>query len=184
MFSSHDVVIDAPYETSSVRLLHLIDRGALRGISQTACYRGADLLLRVGPLGGVPGLSKLVSARFLDPVRGSDSTTVSLRWEATGVGGDLFPAFDGDLRLSAEDGAWSRLRLVGSYRPPLGRTGVRLDRAVLGRVADATVRSFVEALARVIAVPPEARSSGGTVSGQRPPRGPTPRHGDALARTG
>jgi hypothetical protein len=157
MFSSHGVVIDAPYDTSSVRLLHLINRGASHGIAPTADYRGADTLIRVGPFGGVPGLSKLVSARFLDPVRGSGSMSVSLRWEATGLGGDLFPAFDGDLRLSAEDDAQSRLRLVGSYRPPLGRTGIKLDRAVIWRVADATVHSFVDALARVIAVPPEAR---------------------------
>jgi hypothetical protein len=85
--------------------------------------------------------------------------TVSLRWDPTGAGEELFPGFDGDLRLSAEGEARSRLRLVGSYRPPLGRTGLKLDRAVIWRVADATVRSFVGALARVIAVPPEARST-------------------------
>jgi hypothetical protein len=76
--------------------------------------------------------------------------TVPLRWEATGMGGDLFPVFDGDLVLKAEDEGRSRVGLVGSYRPPLGRTGVTLDRAVMGRVAEATVRSFVNALAGAI----------------------------------
>jgi hypothetical protein len=166
MFSSHEILIDAPYDTSSVRLLHMINRSALRGISETAYHRGSDMLIRVGPFGCVPGLSKLVSARFLDPVCGSGSLTVSLRWEATGMGGNLFPAFDGDLHLTGEAESRSRLRLVGSYRPPLGPIGVKLDRAAMGRVADATVRSFVDALARVIAVPPEARSTSGT--GLRP----------------
>jgi hypothetical protein len=127
------------------------------------------MLIRVGPFGAVPGLSKLVSARFLDPVRGSGSMTVPLRWEATGMGGDLFPVFDGDLVLTAEDEGRSRLRLVGSYRPPLGRTGATLDRAVMGRVADATVRSFVDALTGAILAPaPEPRSADGARLGQRP----------------
>jgi hypothetical protein len=173
MFSSHEMLIDAPYDTSSVRLLHLINRGALGGISETAYHRGSGMLIRVGPFGGVPGLSKLVSARFLDPVCGSGSMTVSLRWEATGMGGDLFPVFDGDLHLTGEAETQSRLRLVGSYRPPLGRTGVKLDRAVMGRVADATVRSVVDAVASVIAVPPEARSTGNTGSRERPTTEPT-----------
>jgi hypothetical protein len=174
MFSSHEKVIDAPFAASSTRLVHLINWGTLRGISETAYYRGSNMLIRVGPFGGAPGLSKLVNARFLDPVRGQDSMTVALRWEATGVAGDLFPVFDGDLLLTAEDDSRSRLRLVGSYRPPLGRTGFTLDRAVMGRVADATVRSFVDGLATVMAEPAsEPRSAESKVLRPRPATEPT-----------
>jgi hypothetical protein len=173
MFSSHEKVIDATFATSSGRLVHLINWGTLRGISEAAYHRGSGMLLRVGPFGGAPGLSKLVNARFLEPVRRPDSMTVALRWEATGMAGDLFPVFDGDLLLTADE-ARSRLRLVGSYRPPLGRTGVTLDRAVMGRVADATVRSFVDRLATAMAEPvPEPRSAEDKVLRQWPAAEPT-----------
>lgn len=79
--------------------------------------------------------------------------TVSLRWEATGASGELFPVLDADLVLSAEGHDRSRLELVGSYRPPLGRAGAVLDRAVMNRVAAATIRSLLEEAAAAIVDP-------------------------------
>ena len=50
------------------------------------------------------------------------------------------------------------LRLAGVYRPPLGMAGAVLDRVMLHRVATATDRSFLGALARPAA---EASPEGG-----------------------
>ena len=42
------------------------------------------------------------------------------------------------------------LTMAGSYRPPLGPLGEAVDRAVLRRVAAATIRSFVARVAAQI----------------------------------
>lgn len=153
MFASHEVTVDAPYDVASARLVHLISRGALHGVSETAYDGGLEVLVRVGPLGGAHALSKLVRVRVLGPVRSGVTMTVSLRWEATGLAGELFPVLDADLVLTRKGEGRSQLELVGSYRPPLGRAGAVLDRAVMSRVAAATIRSLLDEVATAVADP-------------------------------
>jgi hypothetical protein len=74
-----------------------------------------------------------------------------LRWEATGAAGELFPVLDADLTLTPDVEGRSRLGLVGSYRPPLGRAGAAVDRAIMNRVALATVRSLLDNIADLLA---------------------------------
>src|SRR5262245_49134669 len=116
MFTSHEITLDLPYDMASGRLVHLINWGSLHGVSEAAYDGGQDVLMRVGPLGGWRGLSKLVRVRVLDPVRRGTTMTVSLRWEATGPASELFPVLDADLILTGAVEGRSRLRLVGSYR--------------------------------------------------------------------
>ena len=59
---------------------------------------------------------------------------------------------DADLILAREGEERTRLGLVGSYRPPLGRTGAALDRAVMSRIAAATIRSLLEEIAAAVAL--------------------------------
>lgn len=153
MFASHEVILDAPYDVASARLAHLINWGTLQSVSKTAYDGGAEALVRVGPLGGAHRLSKLVRVRVLDPVRHGVTMTVPLRWEATGLAGELFPVLDADLILTETGDGGSRLELVGSYRPPLGRAGAMLDRAVMSRVAAATIRSLLDEVATAVADP-------------------------------
>jgi hypothetical protein len=153
MFASHEVALDAPYEAATARLVHLINWGALHSVSEAAYEGGWQALVRVGPFGNEPGLSKLVRVRVLNPVRRGTTMTVSLRWEATGPAGELFPVLDADLILMREGEARSRLRLLGSYRPPLGRAGAALDRTIMNHVAVATVRSLLDNIADALADP-------------------------------
>ena len=68
---------------------------------------------------------------------------LSLRWEAAGAGGGLFPVLDADLTLAPYGESATLLALAGVYRPPLGVVGAALDRVVLRRVAQATIGRFV-----------------------------------------
>jgi hypothetical protein len=86
-------------------------------------------------------------------VRRDGTTTVWLRWEATGPVGGLFPVLDADLQLRSEGLEKTRLTLNGCYRPPLGRLGAGLDRAVLHRVAAATIRALLRGIADTLAEP-------------------------------
>ena len=165
MFASDELLIDATYELVAARLVHLVNRGALNGVSKAAYEGQWEAVVRVGPLGGTIGLSKLVRVRVLDPARQGATMIISLRWEATGPAGELFPALDADLLLTPEGEDGSRLGLVGVYRPPLGRAGAVLDKVIMNRLAVATVHSFLQRLATAVADP---------MNGPSPARGAIP----------
>jgi hypothetical protein len=150
MFAVHEVAVDAQYDRAVARLIHLVNRGTLYGVSQVAYEGGLESLVRVGPFGDAPALSKLVRVRVLEPVRHGETMTAPLRWEATGAAGDLFPVLDADLVLTRDGDEGSRLRLIGSYRPPLGRAGAVLDKAIMGRIAAATIRSLLNSIALML----------------------------------
>jgi hypothetical protein len=144
MFAADDLMIDAPFQVVSGRLTHLLNHRALHAVCEDAYEGGWELTLRVGPFGGVRGLSRLVRVRTLEPVHRGERMTVALRWEATGATGDLFPVLDAELILSSAGEGRSRLELLGSYRPPWGRAGVVVDKMIMGRVAEATIGSLLD----------------------------------------
>ena len=119
--------------------------------------RGLSAFFGVGPADSVAG--KLVRVRFLDPVYRDDAMTAGLRWEAVGATDALFPVLDANLSISPAGEQTARLALVGSYRPPLGRLGSGLDRAVIHRVAAATMRSLLRGVAEALVSPAPARES-------------------------
>ena len=101
------------------------------------------MLLRVGPLGDRPRGFRLAAVRFLEPVDGNSTTTVGLRWEATGSAAGLFPVLDANLTLTPDGGDRSQLTLIGTYRAPSGRLGAALDRVTLHQLADETVATML-----------------------------------------
>ena len=135
MFVGDEVRLDIGFAVARERLLRLGEGGALLATSAGAYGPG---LTRVG----VAGVSKLVrvQARVLSWT--DVSAALALRWEAIGPGGGLFPVLDADLTL-ASAGAGTMLTLAGAYRPPLGPLGQAVDRAILHRVAVATIRNFL-----------------------------------------
>jgi len=152
MFAGHEVTIEAPFEVAAARLGNLLRRDALRDVCEGA-YEGGLAAVRVGPFGGKPGLSKLVRVSFAEPARRGATITVPLRWEATGAAGELFPVLDADLIMAHYGDDQTLLALTGSYRPPFGRVGAALDRAILHRLATATIRSLLEGLSGAITQP-------------------------------
>jgi hypothetical protein len=172
MFASQEVVVQLPREVVSARLVHLTNRGALRNVSESAYEDGYEMLLRVGPFGDLPGLSKLVRVRVLAAARHEAAQTTSLRWEATGPAGELFPVLDADLTLTAEGEDRSRIVLVGSYRPPLGRAGAAVDRAIMNRVATATLRAVLDELASLLIASPAYPDVGREIPRWRPTTAP------------
>jgi hypothetical protein len=153
MFVSAEVLVDLGFPAALAGLADLA-RGELPGgVSQAAYGDGLNGLVRVGPLGEVPGMSKLVEVYVLDVVTRGESAVLALRWQAAGRGGRLFPVLDADIWLTPAGEHSARLSLAGVYRPPLGALGAGLDRAVFHRVADATARSLLARVADVLARP-------------------------------
>lgn len=116
----------------------------LAGMSDAAdiAYRRAeDLLARVHPEGH--RIAKTVRLDVGEPFRRTGETSIPLRWEATGTPG-LFPKMEADLVVEEVGIRLTKVALQGSYDPPLGSLGRALDRALLHRVAEATVKHFVD----------------------------------------
>jgi hypothetical protein len=156
MFIARELIVHAEFGDTRARLARIVGAGGLAGVSRAAYEDGLAHLVRVGPFGDVPGVSKLVIIRFLDPVYRKGTMRVALRWEAMGAAGGLFPVLDADLSLSAAGEHSARLGLCGCYRPPLGRVGAALDTAVLRRVAVATIDALLRDVADAVATPAAA----------------------------
>jgi hypothetical protein len=149
MFVSDEVRADASFGVAVQRLADL----ALDSLAGLADGAWGDGLARVGP---VPGLSKLVQVQATELVQRDQCAQLTLRWQATGPFGGLFPVLDADITLIPDGDAATLIGLSGVYGPPGGAVGAGLDRAILHRVATATIRSFLARIAAVVAQPESA----------------------------
>lgn len=147
------VRLPVPFEAAHARLANLTCSGSLVAAAQDTYGEGSTGKIRVGP---APVLSRLVEVNFRDLVFHGEVAVLTLRWKAVGPGGALFPVLDADVTLTAAGDQASELRLDGVYRPPLGAAGAGLDRAILHRVATATIRAFVGRIAQEITSPAAA----------------------------
>jgi hypothetical protein len=173
MFVAEDVTVGTGYGAAQARFANLLHGGWLAETSQAACEGGVAGLLRVGPV--APVAAKLVRVCVLDPVYRGEVMTVGLRWEAVGAAGSLFPMLDANISISPAGEDTARLSLAGSYRPPLGRLGAGLDRAVMHRVAAATMRCLLRSVAEALLSPaPVAADTAGSPDLGPAPVGPLP----------
>jgi hypothetical protein len=146
MFVGDEVGLDVSLEVARARLLGLARGGWLSSASEDAYGFGVAGLSRVGAL----GLTREVLVQARELAKRDGSAGLAIRWEVTGPGGGLFPVLDADLTVHGTEGDSTLLTLAGAYRPPLGPLGQALDRAILHRVASATVRNFLSRVAAEI----------------------------------
>ncbi len=154
-------MLNVAFEVAEPRLAALARGGWLMNASEGAYDSSVAGLMRVGPRGAMPGISKLVRVDVRDVIVRDGVAVLTMRWQATGAGGRLFPALDADITLRPHGAGGCLLALDGAYRPPLAGLGARLDRALLHRVADATVRAVL-------------RDVAGALSAAEVPRRPEP----------
>lgn len=150
MFVTDNRMVPVSFAVAASRLDQLARGRLLDGVSERVYDGGVEYLLRVGPVGAVPGASRLVRVRFAQPVHHDEVMWVALRWEASGAAGGLFPALDADIRITPDSGDRTRVTLTGSYRPPLGTFGERLDRILLHTVAKTTITTLLVRIAAAL----------------------------------
>jgi hypothetical protein len=175
VFVSDEQPLNVSAGPAQLRLANLAQGGWLNAASQVAYQRGVDHLMRAGPFGDVPGLSRLVRVQFVDPVYRDGAMTLGLRWEAIGVTGGLLPVLDANIRLSGTSGQRSQMVVTASYRPPLGAMGAGLDRLLLHTVATATIKAFASRLASALEGTPQTAQQTAAPAWQEP--GPEPAAG-------
>jgi hypothetical protein len=117
------------------------------GLAEAANRRGDDLLAEVG-FGEAPRISRTVAIELAPVQRMPSKAVVPVRWKAAGAAG-LFPELDADIEV-ASLGTRTQLSLSARYVPPLGAVGRAIDRAILSRVAEATIKDFLDRVAEAI----------------------------------
>lgn len=164
MFVYYFAHIDRSLSDVDRRLLELA--GGFDGMAAAAGRQGEEILARVGLGGEPPRVAKTVRLSLGEPVRHAGSTVIPIVWEATGAPG-LFPRMEADLVLSELGPGLTQLTFRGSYTPPLGFIGRALDKALLHRVAEASVKSFVDQVASAIGETAPGPSTVGSARGPR-----------------
>ncbi len=135
----------------------------LSALAGEADERGGGLAAEVGvgPLG--PRLGRRVAVRVGAPVRLPSKTLLPFTWRPTS-GNGLLPDLDGDLELGALGPGHTQVALSARYRPPLGTVGRAVDRVLLHRVAEATVKDFLDRIADSLVHASVAGANGGSVT--------------------
>jgi hypothetical protein len=118
-------------------------------IARRADEQGQHLLAEVGFAIEGHRVSKRVEIEVGPAVQSKTKTWLPISWHATGTRG-LFPVLEGDLELAPLSLHRTQLSLSARYQPPLGLAGRTVDRALLSRVAEATIKDFVDRVAQAI----------------------------------
>jgi hypothetical protein len=123
----------------------------LSAVAGAAQARGDGLLgaVGVGPLG--PRLGRRVRVELGAPVRLPSLTSLPLSWEPVGRHGVL-ARLDATLELGPLGQGRTQLALSARYHPPLGRLGQAIDRVLVHRVAEATIKDFLDRLGAAVAL--------------------------------
>lgn len=146
MFVSDYITVDLPVAEAQRRLLE--EAGSrLSTLALAADDEAAELRTRIGPeVFGRQLVGKAVRLELGAARERGDRQVLSLRWEGTGAAGAVFPALDADLELAPLGPGATQISLNGRYQPPLQLVGRSMDRLLLHRVAQASIRAFLRRL--------------------------------------
>ena len=117
--------------------------GQLTGNAETAYREGEELRQRLQPIDIAPAkevLLRIGTARIR-----RDGVAYPITWRATGPTG-LFPRMTAELVVSPVGSERASVVFEGTYDPPLGILGEAIDRTLLNRLAELTVKSWVDDL--------------------------------------
>jgi hypothetical protein len=97
-------------------------------------------------IAGIP-VQKRVHLLIGEPERTSTWAAIPIWWQPTS-GRMLFPVMNGKVEVAPSGKDETRLTVSGMYEPPLGKLGEELDKAVMHRVAEGTVKELAEVIAK------------------------------------
>jgi hypothetical protein len=113
------------------------------GLVERAEKHGRALLGEVGFRAAGGRVQKRVVIEFRDAIRFPSRTVLPMTWRAASRQA-LFPKLDADLELAQLGPSLTQFSISARYTPPLGAVGKAIDGALLHRVAEATIKDFVD----------------------------------------
>jgi len=149
MFLRYFLDVPLAYEEARSALLYEPGRWVPRLVRE-AEDQAERLLIEVGFDVRAMRVSRQVEIAIGEPLHANGKTTLPVTWRSTSHE-SLFPRFDADIEVAPLGPGRVQLALSGRYEPPLGPVGRVADRALLHRVAEATIKDFVERVAATLA---------------------------------
>jgi hypothetical protein len=147
--------IELPVPAGSVERMLMQDPGSwLPGLAGFANERGDRLLAEVG-FGERLRIARPVTIELGPVVHFEAKTILPLRWIPAGSGG-LFPTLDADVEVAPLGAERTQLAMSARYTPPLRAIGRLVDRALMFRVAEATLKDFLDRVGRELMLTYEA----------------------------
>ncbi len=150
MFIRYFMDLDDPFEDVEAALL--ADPSSwVPGMARAAGDLGERLLAEVGfVLHEERRIDKEVEISIGEPFRSPGNARLPMSWNATGAQ-RLFPSLDADLEVASLGASRTQISISARYGPPLGPLGRALDRALLHRVAEATIKDFLDRVGVAVA---------------------------------
>jgi hypothetical protein len=145
MFVRYFVEIPAPYIDVEAALLDAPERW-IPGLARAAGNRGEQLLTDAGFGSAEHRLEREVEISIRKPMRFPSRTVLPMSWTPTSSE-RLLPTLDVDLEVAPLGPNRTQLAISAHYRPPFGAVGRAPDRALMRRVAEATVKDFLDRVA-------------------------------------
>lgn len=143
MFIRYYLDLTVPFEDVERTLL---DAPAtwVPGIALDAEAGGQRLLAEVGfDVDASRRVDKEVEIEIGEPYVIPSKTILPITWRATAAE-RIFPQLEADIEIAALGAGRTQLSISARYRPPLGAVGRALDKALLHRVAEASVKDFLD----------------------------------------
>jgi len=131
----------------------------LAGPARDAESRGDRLLAEIGCGASPARISTRVELCVGQPIRFPSKTVLPVSWRPASLE-TLIPSLDADIEFGELGPGRTQLSISARYTPPLGSLGRALDRALLHRVAEATVKDFLDRVAERLSVFPPTTSHG------------------------
>jgi hypothetical protein len=118
-------------------------------VAADAEARGELLLAEVG-FGRSPyRLGRKVEIELGEVMRFPSKTVLPMAWRPA-AGESLLPSLEADIEVAGLGPNRTQLSVSARYRPPLGALGRVIDRALLHRVAEATLKDFIDRTSEAI----------------------------------
>lgn len=117
----------------------------LPGLATMAIHRGDALLAEVG-FGEQVRVARRVAVEIGPPAHLGATVVIPLVWTPVHTAG-LLPSLEADLEIAPLGAERTQLAISARYEPPLGMVGRAVNRAILHRVAEATLKDFLDRVA-------------------------------------
>ena len=134
--------IATPFEVVEQAMLAAPERWMPGLVRDTEREREA-LLSEVGVRDDGGRSRRPAEVTFGEALRLPAKTILPMRWKPSSAW-PLFPEIEADLEVASLGPSRTQLSVNARYSPPLGRLGSVIDRALLHRVAEATVKDLVD----------------------------------------
>ena len=143
MFIRYYLDLRIPFEEAEASLL-AEPATWVPGLALDAEEGGQRLLAEVGfDVDAARRVDKEVAIEIGEPYVIPSKTMLPIAWKATSAE-RIFPQLEADIEIAALGPNRTQLSMSARYRPPLGVLGRALDKTLLHRVAEATVKDFLD----------------------------------------